>query len=313
MEVTYEEVKQICAAHKIEIKKIESTTGSFEKKIFFINQEYLVRVSETSMAAEQKKFEMVSAINHTPKILHIGSLQCDASSIFYTILTMVPGIDFVEGFYETTTTQQEQLGPDVASFLDSIHAYNSSDYDIGLYIPIIAQFSGTWRDGHQRYWEYLQQESSQLSLKPESVQIFKKAFQFLQDSSAVLDYQNGPKLLHNDFHPKNILIKQGKFSGVIDWECSQFGEADFELTHLIHWCLYPPKPTINFRPFLRALFQSKPTCTQVPDLAQRLTIYQIEHEIQQIIWQSSEEEPLRIPRLLRWLEGDVEELIEENT
>lgn len=311
MEITIEEVQKICNHHLIEVRNIDSTTGSFGKRIFFINQEFQLRVSESSMTVEQIKFQRVSAINMTPKILYTGTLESRSKPIFHIILTMLPGNDFVDGFDEITTTQQEQIGRDVACFLDTIHAYNSSDYDIGLYVPIIAQFSGTWRDGHQRYWEILQQEATQLSLNPESVQIFKKAFHFLQDSSAVLDYQNGPKLLHNDFHPKNTLIHQGRFSGVIDWECSQFGEADFDLTHLIHWCLYPPKPTINFRPFLKAFFQSKPKCTQVPDLAKRLTIYQIEHEIQQIIWQGSEAEALRIPRLIHWLNGGVDELISE--
>jgi aminoglycoside phosphotransferase (APT) family kinase protein len=127
----------------------------------------------------------------------------------------------------------------------------------------------------------------------------------------VLDFQTGPKLLHNDFHPKNMLLYQGKFSGVIDWECSQFGEADFELCHLIHWCLYPSKSNMDCRTFLRALFEASPTCTQVPDLAQRLTIYQIEHEIQQIIWHGSEDESWRIPRLVCWMDGCVDDLCRE--
>jgi aminoglycoside phosphotransferase (APT) family kinase protein len=141
--------------------------------------------------------------------------------------------------------------------------------------------------------------------------VFESAYRFLQASVAALDFQTGPKLLHNDFHPKNILLQQGKFSGVIDWECSQFGEADFELCHFIHWCLYPPQPDINFRTFLRALFAAAPQCTQVPNLAQRLTIYQIEHEIQQIVWNASQAESWRVPRLMRWMDGDVDDLFRE--
>jgi aminoglycoside phosphotransferase (APT) family kinase protein len=148
-------------------------------------------------------------------------------------------------------------------------------------------------------------------LKPDSIQVFQSTNRFLQASSAALDAQTGPKLLHNDFHPRNILLSQGKFSGVIDWECSQFGEADFELCHLIHWCLYPPKPGIDFRTFLRGLFEASPQCTRVPHLAQRLTIYQIEHEMQQIIWNGSEAESWRVPHLVRWMDGGVDDLLRE--
>lgn len=312
-DITSADVNQICARHQIEIKDIESTTGSFDKKIFFINQKLLLRVSETPMTLEQEKFRRVAPLDLVPKIIHVGVLETDTRPIYYTFLTLLPGDDFVNVYQESTLVQQEQLGRDVAEFMDDLEEITNTNYDIGLYIPAIPHFSGTWRAGHQRYWEALEKAYAELPLKPESLQVFAKAFQFLRASISALDFQAGPKLLHNDFHPKNILLHQGKFSGVIDWECSQFGEADFELCHLIHWCVYPPNPSIDYRPFLRALFHAAPKCAKVPNLAQRLTIYQIEHEIQQIIWQGGEAESLRVPRLVYWLAGGVEDLFREIT
>jgi len=312
-DITFAEVNQICARHQIEIKDLESTTGSFDKKIFFINQKLLLRVSETPMTSEQEKFKRVAALNFVPKVLHAGVLENDTRPLFYTFLTLLPGDDFVSGYPQTTSAQQKRLGQDVAYFFDNLGEITGTRYDIGLYIPVIPHFSGTWRAGHQRYWEILEQGSAELHLKSESIQVFTSAFRFLRASIAALDFQAGPKLLHNDFHPGNILLYQGQFSGVIDWECSQFGEADFELCHLIHWCVYPPKASIDYRPFLRALFDAAPRCTQVPNLAQRQTIYQIEHEIQQIIWQGSEAESWRVPRLMYWMAGGVEDLFREIT
>lgn len=310
-EIDFIEVHRICAEHQIEIKDLKSLTGSFGKKIFFINNELLLRVSETSMALEQEKFRRISALNFVPKIIHVGTLERATGPVYYTLLTLLPGDDFVNVYLETTVAQQKQLGKDVAGFLDNLQEINGPHYDIGLYVPAIPRFSGTWREGHQTYWELLKQESEKLHLKPGSIQVIESADRFLQASIVVLDYQTEPKLLHNDFHPKNTLLDKGRFSGVIDWECSQFGEADFELCHFIHWCLYPPKSGLDFRPFLRALFEASPQCTQVPHLAQRLTIYQIEHEMQQIIWHGSEAEAWRIPRLVRWIAGDVDDLFSE--
>ncbi len=124
-EIDLTEVRRICAEHQIEIQDLKSITGSFDKRIFPINQALLLRVSETPMTLEQEKFRRVATPDFVPKIVHFG-------------------------------------------------------------------------------------------------------------------------------------------------------------------CLYPPKPDIDLRVFLRALFEASPRCTQFPDLAQRLTLYQIEHEIQQIIWQGSE-------------------------
>jgi aminoglycoside phosphotransferase (APT) family kinase protein len=307
------EVDRICARHQIEIRQLDSVAGSFAKRIFFINRQLLLRVSETPMTLEQEKFNRVATLNFVPKIIHAGVLEREGGSIYYTLLTLLPGDDFVNAYRETTLAQQTQLGRDVANFLDGLQELTGTHYDIGLYIAVIPQFTGTWRAGHQRYWEILEQGCAQLSLTPEGIQIFASAFQFLRASAAALDFQTGPKLLHNDFHPGNLLLSQGKFSGVIDWECSQYGEADFELCHLIHWCVYPPQPGIDYRPFLRALFRSAPKCTQVPDLARRLTIYQVEHEIQQFIWQAGKSESLRVPRLAHWLAGGVDDLLGEIT
>jgi thiamine kinase-like enzyme len=310
-EIDFTNVRQICTKHQIEIKDLKSITGSFGKKIFFINREFLLRVSETSMTLEQEKFRRVATLNFVPKIIHTGTLMREAGPIYYTLLTLLPGNDFVNVYQETDETQQKELGKNISGFLDNLQEFNGTHYDIGLYVAALPHFSGTWREGRQKYWELLKQESEKLTLMPSSIQVFERAYRFLQASSAVLDFQTGPKLLHNDFHPKNILLYQGEFSGVIDWECSQFGEADFDLCHFIHWCLYPPKFDIDFRTFLCALFEASPKCTQVPNLVQRLTIYQIEHEMQQIIWNASEVESWRIPRLVRWMDGHVDDLFRE--
>lgn len=302
------EVQQICATHGIEVNTLHRVTGSFGKQLFLVNQAFLVRVSAAPMTLEQAKVSRVATLALVPQLLHIGTLTQEDGPLYYTILTLLPGDDFVNSYGATTAAQQQQLGRAVAGFLDRLHEFTGTHYDIGLYVPALPPFTGSWREGHQRYWELLWQGADPLPLQPASRQLFAQAYAFLQAASGALDVQTGPKLLHNDFHPKNMLLDQGQFSGVIDWECSQFGEADFELCHLIHWCRYPPNPTIDFKPFLRAFFAAAPRCTQVPQLAQRLTIYQIEHEIQQIIWNGSQAEAWRVPRLAGWLEGNVEAL-----
>jgi aminoglycoside phosphotransferase (APT) family kinase protein len=309
--IGFSEVSRICARHRIEIKDLRSTTGSFGKQLFLINDEFLLRVSTAPMRREQERIHRIAALEMVPQIKSVGVLVDEAGPVYYTLLTLLPGDDFGNVYFETTVAQQEQLGKAVAAFLDSLHTYHGTCYDIGLYVPALPEFPGTWRAGHQRYWELLQGGADVLQLQPGGRLIFEEAFQFLSASASALDHQTGPALLHNDFHPKNILLHQGCFSGVIDWECSQYGEADFELCHLIHWCLYPSHPGIDFRAFLRALLHFAPRCVQVPEIATRLAIYQVEHEIQQIIWQGSQAEAARVPRMVRWMEGAVEELLRE--
>ncbi|MBE0684862.1 MAG: hypothetical protein IH585_02570, partial [Anaerolineaceae bacterium] len=121
MDISLEEVNIICAKHQIEIKSVETPTGSFGKNLFLINQEYLLRVSSSPMTLEQDKFRRVAGLNLVPQILHSGTLEINSSTIYYTILTMLPGDDLVNVFGNISYKQQEQLGRDVARFMDDLH------------------------------------------------------------------------------------------------------------------------------------------------------------------------------------------------
>lgn len=142
-----------------------------------------------------------------------------------------------------------ELGKEVAAFMRRLHAVGGSAYEIGHYIPILPGFEGSWKSGHRKYWEYIGAKLEALGLSDRP--LIRDAFAFLESNSDSLDYQAGPTLLHHDLHPKNIIVEKGRFSGVIDGECSQFGEPDLELCHFIHCCLYPPSAGVDLVPFVR--------------------------------------------------------------
>ncbi|QHW29752.1 phosphotransferase [Paenibacillus rhizovicinus] len=72
---------------------------------------------------------------------------------------------------------------------------------------------------------------AEINMELESKNAVTAAFDYIHTHIDSLDYQTGAKRLHNDLHPKNIIINEGRLAGIIDWECSQFGESDFELSH----------------------------------------------------------------------------------
>jgi len=126
-----------------------------------------------------------------------------------------------------------------------------------------------------------------------------------------LEYQTGPCLLHNDLHPKNIIVDSGRLTGIIDWECSQYGEADFELTHLFQWSIFPPHPNKEFNILLRTVMDHCKLIQVIPNLERRLTIYQLEHELNQLIWSGMKQEEERIRRIEGWLNGKISEYFQQ--
>lgn len=307
--INQSDIERILSNHSIEIQHIDSVIGSFNKEIYFINQQYILRSSESDMDAEQERYKRVESLNFVPKIQYVGYLKRENKGLHYILLHMLPGDDFVKSFKELSKDQQIALGKNVSTFMDELHLIKGPSYDIGFYTKAIPNYTGSWKKGHQSYWEILKENIDTIHLHPKSNSLLEYAFTVLHSLANVLSFQSGPVLLHNDLHPKNIISDEGQFSGVIDWECSQFGESDFDLSHFIHWCLYPPEDNLDFEYFLGSLFQTSPICVQAPSLAMRLTIYQIEHEIQQLIWSGGKAEEMRVPRIEKWIDGDVEKLL----
>ena len=120
----------------------------------------------------------------------------------------------------------------------------------------------------------------------------------------------GEFVMQIDFHPKNIIILEDRLAGIIDWECSQFGEADFELAHLVHWCIYPTIPDNNLSLYLKSIVKNLQSISGVPNLEKRLTIYQLEHELNQLIWNGLKQEEERMQRINGWLSGQIHAFLE---
>ena len=302
------EAELLLRNHNIIVNDINSLTGSFNKDIFLINNTYVLRPSLVDMQKEQQNFKRIEHLLNVPKIEYMGKFKTN-EDYYYTILNMLPGIDFIDAVSDMTLQQQKELGASISNFLNILHGITNTEYDIGHYLPLIPNYSGSWKSGHKKYSDYLFERTEKMQLNVNSCHIITQAFQYLNSYADVLDYQSGPVLLHNDFHPKNIVVNNGMFSGVIDWECSQFGESDFEMCHFIHWCLYPPKQDVDFKPFLRSLFNASPQCVMVPGIARRLTIYQIEHELIQLIWSNGKSEVDRTQKIIKWLAGSVDDLL----
>ncbi|HCT63455.1 MAG TPA: hypothetical protein DIC19_05085 [Erysipelotrichaceae bacterium] len=275
---------------------------------FLVDETYLLRVSSRKLD-ELERLQRVQSVRRVPKIYNHGEIVIDGENYHYLILDYIQGAELNSCIQSLTNEQNFDFGKDIADFLVSLHSIKDSKYDIGHYIPTIPRYEHSWREGHLEYLEYLEVELSKLELSLASRNTIDVAIDYIKKHISCLDHMRGPMLLHNDLHPKNIIIHNGKLSGVIDWECSQFGEPDFELTHLFHWSIYPTVEGNNLDNLLTSVFDHFIKRFNVPEIGKRLTIYQIEHEMNQLIWNGSRQEQERIMRINKWLSGQIEDMI----
>lgn len=303
------EVTKLLNSLNITVNRISHIKGSFNKDIYLIDDKYILRPSENSMSDQIECFTRISHIDCVPKIINTGTFE-DETNSNYILLTQIPGVEYFTQIQQLNTQENSKLGLTISLFLDKLHLKTGSMYDIGHYIPIIKGFTGTWKDGHVQYWSYLDNNINKTKLSVKSLNILNEAFSYLYANQDSLIYQKGPVLLHNDFHPKNLIINHKAFSGVIDWECSQYGEADFDLCHLFHWCIFPVSKEYSFNEVLKSVLESS-NCNKIPELYKRISIYEIEHELIQLMWSNGAAEEDRVCKLERWLNNEVEFFVKQ--
>lgn len=281
--ITDDEIQRILIEHHFSVTSIKFFQRNMRVLDFIINNKFILRFSQ-SFLSEELKLNRLKGLNHVPCVHISNELILCKSKLYYLLLDYIPGESLFIDIHHLTDIQVVSVGGEIADFLGSLQQMKDSAYDIGYYIDTIPRFTGTWKEGHEQYVQLLRNQIKQLSLDSDEKQIVLSAFNALKRLASSLVYQNGAKLLHNDLHPKNIIINNGHLEGIIDWECSQYGESDFELAHLVNWNLFSMNSNEKFEKLLNVLISAYQEKNKVPFLEQRMMFYLLEHELQQIIW-----------------------------
>lgn len=300
------DVKKLLSVHGLHAERVEKKTGSFHKELFIIDDRYLLRTSGEQMTGELERIGRVEGLSFVPALVCNGVYAADARKVHYILLDYLPGTELFDMYKSLSPPEAQQAGKDIAGFLGQLHAIKGVNYDIGHYVPALPAYRGSWKTGHDEYWRTIVRGVKESVDDREILALLVQSDAYIRQHMNVLDYAAGPRLLHNDFHPRNILVKNGKFSGVIDWECSQYGEPDFDLLHLVHWCVFPKGALTDMMPLLECTMRPYLDRHPVPHIAERLVIYLLEHDFLQLWWSKGARKEEYLPSLEWWLGGNLE-------
>lgn len=303
------DVRAICQQHKLQCNKITKIIGSFDKEVFNIDDRYLIRTSNQSMMDELSKINRIKDLKNVPHIIYTSEQMIEGRMIYYIILEYIQGMELLSVCNDLSAQNKHDIGVSISDFLVGLHSIKGENYDIGHYIPIIPNHDKSWKTGHELYWKYIYDGIKEMQPDNILAQFLELSNDYININISCLDYESGPVLLHNDFHFKNIIIHNNDFSGVIDWECSQYGEMDFDLIHLFYWSLFPPSKGIDLTNIFDTVFRLQMINNNIPMIEKRLTIYMLEHDFIQILWSKGKQIEEFLPRIKYWLEGKQEEYI----
>lgn len=302
-------IHKILKSCQLNIEDIDPFQTNDRIHDYLLDERLLLRLSMTTLD-ETEKLLRLKSISGVQKVHFHGVIQHENKEVHYVMMDFFEGDTLYDVIPFLTDEDAKHIGSDIAKSLNELHQINGETYDIGHYIPTIPKHDGSWKSGHIKYISYLKKEISDFQLDLEKHKVIKQAFDYMEEHIDSLEVEEGPVLLHNDLHPKNIIINQHQFVGFIDWECSQFGSYDFDYVNLIHWCLFPPEKDKSFELLLRTVLMSDKQLLKIPKIAERFTIYQLEHEINQMIWHKCNNSEERINRISKWLNGAICHLFE---
>ncbi len=305
------EIREICKLHQLQCNDITKMSGSFDKELFIIDDNYLIRTSKQPMHEELGRINRIKDLKQVPKMVYASDQKSTSSNLYYLILEYLHGHELFSIYSELNALEIQNIGIRIADFLSELHSIKGEKYDIGHYIPILPGYDRTWRSGHQSYWNFIYQRLNNIQLPDEIRQKLELSNQYINVNLSSLDFEGGPVLLHNDFHYKNIIIHNHTFSGVIDWECSQYGEADFDLIHLLHWSLFSPSEDVDMTNLFRTIFLQYMKNHSIPMIEKRFTIYLLEHDFIQILWSEGKRTDEFLPRIDYWLSGSLEKYVQK--
>ncbi|EAE6297564.1 phosphotransferase family protein [Listeria monocytogenes] len=189
---------------------------SIDKK-YQVDETYLVRVFPIDLLQERKQeFKIIQALNSqtpfVPKAYDFGFIEREG----YMIISYLQGEDAESGMTHLSHSEQFKAGFSAGEILREVHK-------IPLDIPKM-----NWLDFQTAKFKRKVEELKELEI---TASFLTETEQFVYENLARL--KNRPVCLqHGDFHPANIILKNNKFVGLIDFNRLEFGDPLFDLAKI---------------------------------------------------------------------------------
>ncbi len=320
---TFEQCTEVLRAAEIDAPLTECTFLSLPDYspniIGILNDRYVLRASTIDGAArfarERRALDHLRAMPGIPQILGAGTLELGTQA-HYLLLNKIPGQPVFSRWLAAPDTVRAEFVTGLVAVIRRVHRLPARGYIIGHYQSALRGWSGTWLAGHDAYMRQLLAQIRSRPLTAEQSGLVREAEIYYAAHHDALAYSVGPRFAHGDLHLYNVLAEADQVTGVIDWEWAYGGgtEPDFDLDALFRWAIYPAGIAEealedrvaegDYAALIPAVLGAYPEIASVPRLHERMTIYQIEHELHSAAVWPGNVPGQPIQRLHGWLRED---------
>lgn len=258
---------------------IEKINVGFTNTIYKINDSFIIKIctnndNEKNFIKEIEFYKANQDNDLIPKLYYSSTDKQDIP-YFYEIIEKVNGVSLYNVWHTFSEEQREDVIRQLCEAMKQIHGNVGSAYD--------------WVKDMKEQFSSLYTNAKELNIFNEEEQkllnyAFSKFEKYLESNDFVL--------IHNDLHFDNIFINDGKIK-IIDFERSMFAPRDFELDILYRMVRKPWKfaseeteqytDSSHYSNIMVYIKKYYPELVNVPNLYQRLAIYDMVYFLEQLV------------------------------
>ncbi len=274
-------VREICQKEGIKARNIQVLSGGQVNAVFLVEGEVVIRIGSRGDALQRMKHEseLIQSLGGeipVPKIYALGQ----HGGLAYQVQQVLPGQKLYSAWKNFRAEEQENIVAELVGYLKIIH--NRRCLSFG-YAQNPSSMFESWSQFIADHFQKTLDEIAALGIRMVPGYL-EMAMDYFEAHKHVL--QNSvPVLVHGDLSLVNLLVDKGKISGILDFEYSLQAPKDYELWVTEAFCLYPNDwaeeenevyCSADFANFFNLLQKYYPEMFEIPDLRQRVNIYQLE-------------------------------------
>lgn len=257
--------------------------GEWSQAYSFLHERQKLVIRWCNSAETFEKDAFASRFNSSALPVPALSLQGKASDAFYAVSTFAPG-NYIETL---SATELESTLPALYALFDALRSANLSQTSgYGLWDARGQGSHATWKaymlDVKNDHEESITHGWRQhLQSQPNLGEMFNSLYGILEKHVDVCPESR--ELIHSDLLNFNVLVLDHKISGVIDWQCSMYGDSLYDIAWFLYYApWYPQFTSIGLEE--KILTHFKQTATHTENIDKRLLCYYLHIGLGSIVY-----------------------------
>lgn len=227
-------IRRVIEIMKLKVRDMDSVPESYSSKVCSLvlqdNEKVILKIpySKDKLIKEYKMLQLLEGRIPTPKILDFWEGDDEIPGAL--LLSYIDGEPITYNITDKTAYQMGEL-------LAKLHSIRIERDMLGDAYELIYTEKDEWWMIIREWFEDCVEDCKKI-LNAKLLDKCIRLFDFYYEDLPEPDY---PSIVHMDYRPGNILIKDSNVTGLLDFETARIGSADvdFSKMKLFVWDLYP--------------------------------------------------------------------------